>query len=169
MNSTITRREALAMGGVLAAAATLAPLTGCAPSNQGWDGNTYLPIGTVVKLNTFKSTDVKHMVITRRPKLSATYSYDADGNVVANKVEDIYDYALLLWPIGFVSDLSRGANMVDVTYANTSDISEVLFMGLKDEVEKNAQAALDLCRNDGIDGTDAVHDVLNKSLEGAVN
>lgn len=168
MSNAITRREALAMGGALAGAAALAPLTGCAPANQGWDGSTYLPIGSVVKLKAFASADVKHMVLTRRPKLSATYAVDANGTVATNEVQDVYDYALLVWPVGFVNDITNGATMTDVTYANTSDISEVLFMGLQDDIEKSAQASLDSCRSNNTDGIEAMHKILNESLEGKV-
>lgn len=160
MDNAITRRQALAAGAALAGTAALAGLTGCSPANQGWDGSSYLPIGTVVKLGACEGTDVKHMVMTRRPKLSATYSIDADGNVAKNEVTGIYDYALIVWPIGMYADVTTAARLLTITYANASDISEVLFMGYEDDYEKKAQAALESAREAGTDGIDAVDEVV---------
>ncbi len=162
MDNAITRRQALAVGGALAGAAALAGLTGCSPANQGWDGSTYLPIGSVVKLKACEGTDVKHMVMTRRPKLSATYSIDSDGNLAKNEVTGTYDYALLTWPIGEYLDMGSIARILTETYCNTSDISEVLFIGYEDDIEKAARAALASARNTGTDGCDAVHDAMNE-------
>lgn len=160
MSNAITRRQALAAGGALASAAALASLAGCSTPNQGWDGSTYLPIGTVVKLKACASTDVKHMVMTRRPKVSAICSLDANGNVTKTETNDVYDYALLIWPIGTYSDQASETCLTDITYANTSDISEVLFMGYQDEVEKSAQAVLESSRSAGTDAADALNNLL---------
>ena len=169
MRNSFTRRQLLTAGGVMAGTAAIAALTGCQAANPNWDGSTYLPIGSVVKLKSCTATDVNHMIITRRPKVSATYSISSNGITTKNEVDGVFDYALFIWPIGAYSDLTEGSTMTDVTYANTSDISEVVFLGYEDDIEKNAQNALDTCRVAGTDGTDALNNLLIENLKEKTN
>lgn len=157
MEKTITRRQVLAGAGVLAAGAMLTGLAGCS-GKPDWDGESYLPIGSVVKLKGFEESQLSHVVIARRPKLSTAYSYDDSGNATQTKVDGIYDYGMLRWPFGVMSDFSTGPGKTDVLFISGDQIAEVLFMGYVDDAEKTAEQTLANARSTGENGPDALYD-----------
>lgn len=162
---TVTRRAALgAAVGAVGAASALA-FSGCGAKNCGWDGSSYLPIGSVVRLKAYASTDVMHVVITRRPKVSQTFTRSDDGTLEGSAVAGVYDYALLLWPIGVFSDFAQQPGRTDTTFANADEISEVLFMGYEDDAEKSAEEALASSKGSGTTCAEALLDLV-KELAG---
>lgn len=171
----ISRRSALIAAGLGVASLASTSLTGCAlteglqnqiaggsQSQKEWDGSSYLPIESVVKLAEYEGSDVKHAVITRRPYLSEIYAKDSSGQFTDKEPDQIYDYALVPWPIGVISDLNKIYR--GVVLANSADITEVVFVGYEDDLEKETQAALADGRASGLTNSQCVEDIATKML-----
>lgn len=161
----ISRRSALIAAGLGVASLASASLTGCAQAKdlqsqlggqKEWDGKSYLPMGSVVKLRGDKY-DMEYVVITRRPKSSKVGFFNEDGTMTYKPTEAIFDYEVMCWPAGRVSDcavIPHKPTDAKVIYAD--HISEVLFMGYEDEREKEAQELLASAKESGISGPDAL-------------
>ena len=163
--ATITRRGAIAAAGAAAMALAATSLTGCSTgSDEGNDSKEreYLPIGSVVKLASYEKTDIKHAVITRRPNLSKYYTKDSSGNVTAQDVSTIHDYALVAWPVGIINDINMVAG--DIVLADAADIKEVYFVGYEDDLELEAQAALANGRTQGLNNAQSLQNIAGKLL-----
>ena len=162
--ATITRRGAIAAAGAAALALAATSLTGCGSDDKGGDSKEreYLPMGSVVKLSSYAKSDVNHVVISRRPHLSKNYSKDSSGNYVEKDVDITHDYALVPWPIGIINDINKIT--ADVVFADSSDITEILFVGYEDEIEKRAQSALSAAKASGGDNGDAMQDIATDLL-----
>ena len=147
---TITRRGAI-LGAAIGASAML---SGCsievpsAPtpvqpgissslmsSSAAFDyEHAYLPLGSVVQLQGF-SDHVEFMIIARRPQVDSE-----DGSVPA--------YIGTFWPFGataFTQERVNSGNSEFVPF-NTEHITQVLFVGYNDALEKEASAELELGR-----------------------
>ncbi len=171
-NKPISRRAALITAGFSAASLASMSLTGCAlekelenkfgqeTQNQSeeqkeWDGESYLPMGSVVKVKG-DNTGMEFVVITRRPKASLTITKGDDGTLNKTSTTQLWDYALFPWPAGKLSDFAVVSDSPNTLFINANQISEVLFMGYEDASEKEAQALLASAKESGISGPDAL-------------
>lgn len=144
MDNTIERRTLLKAAAIgvagAAGAAALGSLTGCSGSSSDLDPQEdWLPLGTVVQTTDCVDTDVKYMIVARKPRISAVTVNDKSVSVDAG----MYDYAVAVWPIGFLSDLSQKAYTGELKAIKKESISEVLFVGYQDDMESQASSLLD--------------------------
>lgn len=166
--TTITRRGAIAAAGAAALTLAAASLTGCAPSSESTDAGSvsvereYLPIGSVVKLESYAKTDINHAVITRRPNVTKYYTKDSSGNLSEKSVSTIKDYALVAWPMGIINDINQITG--DIVLADAADIREVLFVGYEDELEKRAQSDLATGKAEGKTNAQALKGIASELL-----
>lgn len=85
----VTRRNILKAGAVAAGALALGTLSGCSSNDsENNDANQVsipdsgiLPLGSVVQLKAFEGTELKHVVICRRPKVSSGRELNSDGSI----------------------------------------------------------------------------------------
>lgn len=157
----LTRRQAIQTAAFAALAAASAGLTACSAGDDEWDGSAYLPLGTVVKLKSYESNDIKHVVITRRPRASSALQVEGAGEATACDILKIWDYALLPWPVGIYSDFANSKNVPCVIFTDAEEISEVLFMGYSNDTEKSAEEALAKAREAGTTGPDALSSLID--------
>lgn len=134
MARAMTRRELfkdglIAVAGAAAGSIATSAVAGADGSDDDW-GEHLLPPGSVVTLKGNEGTDVKYMVVCRKPYATAVRKAGKD------KTQDVegkvYDYALALWPFGFVSNLSDRGWGAEMVAADRSDITSVLFVGYRD-------------------------------------
>lgn len=142
MDNTIERRTLLKAAAIgvagVAGATALGTLTGCSSGNGLDPQEDWLPLGTVVQTTDCVDTDVKYMIVARKPKISAVTVNDKSVTVDAG----MYDYAVAVWPIGFLSDLSQKAYTGELKAIKKESISEVLFLGYQDTMEDRASELL---------------------------
>lgn len=142
MNATIERRtllKAAAMGATgLALAPALGALTGC--SGNDLDPQTdWLPLGTVIKTKDSADTDLEFMIVARKPRISSMILNGKTTNLDAGAI----DYACVLWPVGFLSDLSQKTYTGELKVITKEEISEVLYPGYQDDLESQASNLYD--------------------------
>lgn len=133
---TLTRRQVLAAGAGATLAAALA-CTGCAGKDGGGEEPTqsafdlesdYLPLGSVVTLDDGCDPAIERIIIARRPVYLAS--------------EEVYDYAAVVWPIGFISDVGGSPLENEVHLFNSDAISEIRHVGYSGSLEQEASRSL---------------------------
>lgn len=134
---TLTRRQMLAAGAGATLAAALA-CTGCAARKEermeesGQEAfdleSAYLPLGSVVTLDDGCDPAVERIVIARRPVYLGS--------------EEVYDYAAVVWPIGFISDVGGSPLENEVHLFNSDAISEIRHVGYSGSLEQEASRRL---------------------------
>lgn len=142
---TLTRRQVLAAGAGAVLASALA-CTGCAgkeeesegPAQEAFDlESAYLPLGSVVTLDDGCDPAVERIVIARRPVCLAS--------------DEVYDYAAVVWPIGFISDVSGSPLENEVHLFNADAIKEIRHVGYSGSLEQEASRRLK--ESEGSDGS----------------
>ena len=133
---TLTRRQVLAAGAGATLAAALA-CAGCAGKGRGAEEPTQgafdlesasLPLGSVVTLDDGCDPAVERIVIARRPVYLGS--------------EEVYDYAAVVWPIGFISDVGGSPLENEVHLFNSDAISEIRHVGYSGSLEQEASRRL---------------------------
>lgn len=133
---TLTRRQVIAAGAGATLAAALA-CTGCAGKEEGAEGPAqeafdleadYLPLGSVVTLDDGCDPAVERIVIARRPVYLGS--------------DEVYDYAAVVWPIGFISDVGGSPLENEVHLFNSDAISEIRHVGYDGPLEQEATKRL---------------------------
>lgn len=157
MSELISRRSAIGAAALGAAALAAASLSGCSsePEAKEWDGSSYLPMGTVVKMKD-DASGMQLVVMGRRPKTSKVFSKDDDGTVGRTASSEIYDYALLPWPAGVLYDFAKIQNEITGLLVNSDKIGEVVFFGYEDDTEKEAEELLASAKESNISGPTAL-------------
>lgn len=142
---TLTRRQVLAAGAGAVLASALA-CTGCAGKEEESEGpmqeafdleSAYLPLGSVVTLDDGCDPAVERIVIARRPVYLVS--------------DEVYDYAAVVWPIGFISDVSGSPLENEVHLFNADAIKEIRHVGYSGSLEQEASRRLK--ESEGSDGS----------------
>lgn len=153
----LSRRNALKTLGITALGAGAAlgglSLTGCsgeqARKPEDYDPqNEYLPLGSVVTLYADEGTEIKRMIVVRKPYITAlATSPDATQPAAEDEWQHPMDYGVVYWPIGFFSNLSDKEFHNEIVAIPREQIKEVLFAGYVDDQEEAAAKTL----NDNLD------------------
>lgn len=142
----VTRRNILKAGAVAAGALALGTLSGCSSNDsENNDANQVsipdsgiLPLGSVVQLKAFEGTELKHVVICRRPKVSSGRELNSDGSISETTEKKVFDYGVVQYPISFYSDLSDVGRDFETILITADMIASVVFVGYFDDREKQA-------------------------------
>ncbi len=149
----ITRREALGLGAASAIGAALA-LSGCSAGTgeqSPEQGESYvdfdlegemLPLGSVVVLDDGCDSEVDRLVVARRP--------------VCLQEDHVYDYAGIVWPIGFISDVSGAPLENEVHLFDSAAVKGVRFLGYAGPLENTAASELKDARAAGESALEAL-------------
>lgn len=151
IEETITRRQAIGAGAATALGAALA-LAGCSaqdsavPSSAGDDSSdhegAFLPLGSVVTLDDGLDPEVERIIIARRP--------------VYLQADEVYDYAAVVHPIGFISDVASAPLENEVHLFDASAIREVRHVGYAGALEGEADKRLADARAQGTSALEAL-------------
>lgn len=155
---TFLKAAAAGAAGIVAAGT----LVGCSGGQDIDPAKDWLPLGSVVRLTSGEGTDICYMIATRRPRASRTTVQDRDVELD----KGAYDYAGIVWPIGFLSDLSEHAYTGELMGFRKDMISEVLFVGYQDDLEERAKGLLDSA-SDGQVADEILSDLYNELGEQA--
>lgn len=141
----LTRRQVIAAGAGATLAAALA-CTGCAGKEEATEASAqdafdfesaYLPLGSVVTLDDGCDPAIERIVIARRPVYLAS--------------DEVYDYAAVVCPIGFISDVGGSPLENEVHLFNADAISEIRHVGYSGPLEQEASSRLK--ESEGSDGS----------------
>lgn len=146
----LSRRNMLKLSAVAAGGLALAGLAGCASNETESENITdvqipesgILPLGSVVQLKSFEGTDIKHVIVARRPLVSSGHGYNDDGTWFDGATSKIYDYGVTIWPISFYSDLAQHNRDYETMLIDAKHISSVIFVGYIDDQETQAGQAI---------------------------
>ena len=142
MDARISRREAVAMG-LLGAAGAVLGLAGCdagggaeeSKPREAVFGDGFLPLGSVVALDDGSEPPVARLIVARRP--------------VCLDDDHVYDYAGIVWPIGFLSDVAGAPLENEIHLFDGSAVREVVHLGYSGPLEGEAASALEASRATG--------------------